>query len=65
MKKRQTANLEILNILLHQILDFPEERFSQILYNSEAVQRGLSGQWVDEFYLESTDLFQRMKVKNE
>jgi hypothetical protein len=65
MKTRQTANLEILDILLQQVLDFPKERFSQILYNSEAVQRGLPGQWVDEFYLESTNLLQRMKAKNE
>ena len=62
---RQEINLQILDILLQDVLRYPAERFSQILYNTAAVQRGLPNAWRDEFYLESKALLERMKGANE
>lgn len=58
---RKETNLQILDILLQDVLDYPDQRFSQILYNTEAVQRRFTGGWEDEFYLESKALLERMR----
>lgn len=64
---RLKYNKLLIDRLVRLVEGYPDERFSQILFNhgyvidmENSVVDGLAG-WEDEFYLESIDLLKRVK----
>ena len=65
IKNRQKANLQLLEILREQILKYPDQRFGQILINTEIVE--MQYDYLNEhpivkdpFYEESVDTLERI-----
>jgi hypothetical protein len=58
---RQLANRELVEILKALVESYPDLRFSQILANYGYATREGASYWVNDFYLESVDLLERVK----
>lgn len=58
---RKEANLELLEILRTQIEQYPDLRFTQLLINTGIIEADHEGVIRDEFYLESSELLDRVK----
>lgn len=62
MKDRQSYNFKIINELMHYIMNHPEIRFIQALWNTDIVTRKKDSLEVeDKFYEESEETFYRMR----
>ncbi len=65
-KNRQQYNQELAAILIGYLQTYPDIRFSQILVNFGFVKADyddlIENYWHDEFYLESADLLERVKL---
>ena len=61
--ERQKYNKRILKLLKKIIEENPTQRFSQILYNYKMVISNMENNWADEYYLESKELYNRIKDK--
>lgn len=65
-----TYNLQILSKLIELVNEYPELRFSQILYNykfvidSETSSKYGEDEWKNEFNLESKKLLERITKEN-
>jgi hypothetical protein len=62
---RLEANREILNLLYQYIERYPDQRFSQVLLNTDVVEMHGAGLWRDEYYKESTEILTRMRFRLE
>ena len=62
MHVRKNANKELLNILTNYLEKHPEIRFSQAIENLNIVKTN-DEYWVNEFYVESDVLLERVKGK--
>ena len=59
---RQEANMEILRRLGKKIIECPDLRFSQILFNLNLVEPSPDDghYWADDFYIEPQEMLKRM-----
>ena len=61
--KRFAANRDLVNFLQTIVsIDNGEQRFSQILRNYGFVEQ-VDGIWIDEFYIEPSELLERVKAE--
>ena len=59
--KRQEMNRALVRYLAALVEAHPTERFGQLLRNHDFIKEDKLGAWLNEFYLESYGLLERVK----
>lgn len=60
---RQIANQMLVEILAEYLVKYPNIRFSQALFNLNIVIQNGHGNWLDDYYVEPSEILNRIGNK--